>query len=275
VQPFMPKDKPRYLMGVGTPSNIIEAVWRGVDLFDCVMPSRNARHGHLFTWEGIRNLNNAKYARDDAPIEPGCNCPTCRSHSRAYLHHLIKAKEMLGMRLAVAHNLYFYNTLLEQIRLALDENRLHSSGRVFPASVHKIYAAAKAVAIPGQTAIIVLLTFLEVLNLMTQLLTTAESGGSSWVVLLVQLLPIVLIMVVFYFLLIRPQKKQEKQVQKMRASLEVGDEVVTSGGIIGRVVSLREDNIVIETGSDRSKLRIARWAVAQNNTVHDAPAEEK
>ena len=123
VQPFMPKDKPRYLMGVGTPSNIIEAVWRGVDLFDCVMPSRNARHGHLFTWEGIRNLNNAKYARDDAPIEPGCNCPTCRSHSRAYLHHLIKAKEMLGMRLAVAHNLYFYNTLLEQIRLALDENR--------------------------------------------------------------------------------------------------------------------------------------------------------
>ena len=112
-----------YLMGVGTPSNIIEAVWRGVDLFDCVMPSRNARHGHLFTWEGIRNLNNAKYARDDAPIEPGCNCPTCRSHSRAYLHHLIKAKEMLGMRLAVAHNLYFYNTLLEQIRLALDENR--------------------------------------------------------------------------------------------------------------------------------------------------------
>lgn len=111
--------------------------------------------------------------------------------------------------------------------------------------------------------------------MMTQLLTTAESGGSSWVVLLVQLLPIVLIMVVFYFLLIRPQKKQEKQVQKMRASLEVGDEVVTSGGIIGRVVSLREDNIVIETGSDRSKLRIARWAVAQNNTVHDAPAEEK
>jgi len=123
VEPHMPKDKIRYLMGVGTPSNIIEAVWRGVDLFDCVMPSRNARHGHVFTWDGIRNLNNAKYQNDSLPIDPTCDCPACRNHSRAYIRHLLKAGEMLGMRLAVMHNLYFYNTLMERIREALDEGR--------------------------------------------------------------------------------------------------------------------------------------------------------
>ncbi len=123
VEPYMPKDKIRYLMGVGTPGNIIEAVARGVDLFDCVMPSRNARHGHLNTWQGIINLNNAKYAEDDRPIDETCDCPTCRRHSRAYIRHLLKANEMLGMRLAVMHNLYFYNTLMERIREALDEGR--------------------------------------------------------------------------------------------------------------------------------------------------------
>ncbi len=120
VEPFAPKDKIRYLMGVGTPGNIIEGVSRGVDLFDCVMPSRNARHGHLFTWDGIINLNNAKYAKDDTPIDPQCNCPTCQKHSRAYLHHLFKAKEILAMRLAVTHNLYFYNNLMQRIRDELD-----------------------------------------------------------------------------------------------------------------------------------------------------------
>ncbi len=123
VEPYMPKDKIRYLMGVGTPGNIIEAVARGVDLFDCVMPSRNARHGHLNTWQGVINLNNAKYAEDDHPIDETCDCPTCRHHSRAYIRHLLKANEMLGMRLAVMHNLYFYNTLMERIREALDEGR--------------------------------------------------------------------------------------------------------------------------------------------------------
>lgn len=120
VEPYMPAEKTRYLMGVGTPGNIIEAVSRGVDLFDCVMPSRNARHGHLNTWSGIRNIMNAKYAEDDQPIDPECTCPTCQKHSRAYLRHLFKANEMLGMRLAVMHNLYFYNTLMERIREALD-----------------------------------------------------------------------------------------------------------------------------------------------------------
>ncbi len=126
VEPFAPKDKIRYLMGVGTPGNIIEGVSRGIDLFDCVMPSRNARHGHLFTWNGIINLNNAKYAKDDTPIDPQCNCPTCQKHSRAYLHHLFKAKEILAMRLAVTHNLYFYNTLMERIREELDKGTFES-----------------------------------------------------------------------------------------------------------------------------------------------------
>ena len=123
VEPFMPKNKIRYLMGVGTPVNIIEAVWRGVDLFDCVMPSRNARHGHLFTHEGIINLNNEKYKNDLSPVDRECDCPTCRNHSRAYLRHLLKSNELLFHRLAVMHNLHFYNTLMEDIRLALDEDR--------------------------------------------------------------------------------------------------------------------------------------------------------
>lgn len=121
VEPFAPKDKIRYLMGVGTPVNILEAVHRGVDLFDCVMPSRNARHGQLFTWEGVRNINNAKYELDPSPIDVHCDCPTCRHFSRAYLRHLIKSGEMLGMRLAVLHNLYFYNNLMAVIREKLDE----------------------------------------------------------------------------------------------------------------------------------------------------------
>ena len=120
VEPYMPTDKPRYLMGVGTPQNILEAVYRGVDFFDCVMPSRNARHGNLFTWEGKLNINNEKYFADDRPISPRCSCPACRSYSRAYIRHLFKAREALGMRLCVLHNLYFYNELMQHIRDALD-----------------------------------------------------------------------------------------------------------------------------------------------------------
>lgn len=123
VTPILPRDKIRYLMGVGTPGNILEAVSRGVDLFDCVMPSRNARHGHLFTWSGIRNIMNQKYELDERPIDEECDCPVCKNFTRAYLRHLFKSGEILGMRLAVMHNLYFYNTLLERIRTALDENR--------------------------------------------------------------------------------------------------------------------------------------------------------
>ena len=121
VESHMPQDKPRYLMGVGTPSNIIEAVARGVDFFDCVMPARNARHGRLFTWSGAVNMKNAKYERDERPIDPECTCPVCRRYSRAYVHHLFKAEEMLAMRLSVMHNLYFYNDLTARIRAALDE----------------------------------------------------------------------------------------------------------------------------------------------------------
>ena len=121
VEEHMPAGRPRYLMGVGTPGNIIESVARGVDFFDCVMPARNGRHGHLFTWGGIINIKNAKYERDEGPIDPECSCPVCRRYSRAYLRHLFKAEEMLAMRFAVTHNLWFYNELMRRIRTALEE----------------------------------------------------------------------------------------------------------------------------------------------------------
>ena len=123
VAPHLPENKPVYLMGVGTPANILEAVDRGVDFFDCVYPSRNGRHGHVYTNHGKLNLFNAKYELDDRPIEEGCGCPACRRYSRAYIRHLLKAKEMLGMRLCVLHNLYFYNHMMEEIRDAIDQGR--------------------------------------------------------------------------------------------------------------------------------------------------------
>ena len=122
----MPKDKPRYLMGVGTPTNIIEAVARGVDFFDCVMPARNARHARLFTWEGAINLKNAKYQLDSSPIDPKCDCPVCRRFSRSYIRHLFKSGEMLALRLSVMHNLYFYNKLTERIRNAIESGTYES-----------------------------------------------------------------------------------------------------------------------------------------------------
>ena len=135
VEPHMPVDKPRYLMGVGTPSNIIEAVARGVDFFDCVMPARNARHARLFTWEGAINLKNAKYITDPRPIDEHCDCPVCRRYSRAYIRHLFVAEEMLAQRLAVMHNLYFYNKLMEKIREALDEGRFEEFRREYSAKL--------------------------------------------------------------------------------------------------------------------------------------------
>ncbi|MBR6451692.1 MAG: tRNA guanosine(34) transglycosylase Tgt [Lachnospiraceae bacterium] len=126
VVPYLPEDKPTYLMGVGTPANILEGVERGVDFFDCVYPTRNGRHAHLYTNFGKINLMNAKYETDPRPIEEGCSCPACRDYSRAYIRHLLKAKEMLGMRLCVLHNLYFYNTMMEEIRLAIEEGRFLS-----------------------------------------------------------------------------------------------------------------------------------------------------
>ena len=131
VEPSMPKDKPRYLMGVGTPSNIIEGVARGVDFFDCVMPARNARHGKLYTWKGTINIKNEKFKLDPRPIDETCQCPACRSFSRAYLRHLLTAGEMLAMRLAVLHNLHFYNELMARIRQALDEGNFESFRRTY------------------------------------------------------------------------------------------------------------------------------------------------
>ena len=130
VVPHLPKDKPTYLMGVGTPANILEAVERGIDFFDCVYPSRNGRHGHVYTNAGKLNLFNAKYELDERPIEPGCKCPSCKRYSRAYIRHLLKAKEMLGMRLCVLHNLYFYNTMMSEIRDALDKGDFKEYKRI-------------------------------------------------------------------------------------------------------------------------------------------------
>lgn len=130
VVPYLPQDKPTYLMGVGTPANIIEGVSRGVDFFDCVYPSRNGRHGHVYTNHGKLNLFNAKFQLDDKPIDEECNCPTCRHYSRAYIRHLLKAKEMLGMRLCVMHNLYFYNNMMEEIRQALDQGRFEEYKKI-------------------------------------------------------------------------------------------------------------------------------------------------
>ena len=133
VEPHMPANKTRYLMGVGTPSNIIEAVARGVDFFDCVMPARNARHAKLFTWQGAINLKNAKYERDESPIDPVCDCPVCRRYTRSYLRHLFKAEEMLAMRLSVMHNLYFYNMLMTRIREAIEAGRFEEFRRTYSA----------------------------------------------------------------------------------------------------------------------------------------------
>ena len=137
VEPHMPKEKPRYLMGVGTPSNIIEAVARGIDFFDCVMPARNARHGKLYTWEGTINLKNEKYKLDPRPIDPTCTCPACSSFSRAYLRHLFTAGEMLAMRLAVLHNLHFYNELMARIREALDQGTFEEFRRKYSGVLDK------------------------------------------------------------------------------------------------------------------------------------------
>jgi queuine tRNA-ribosyltransferase len=131
VEPHMPTEKPRYLMGVGTPSNIIEAVYRGIDMFDCVMPSRNARHGTVFTWNGILHLQNNCYENDNTPIEENCGCPTCRHHSKAYIRHLFKSKEYLSGRLAVMHNLYFYNSLMERIRFEIENNNFEQFRNVY------------------------------------------------------------------------------------------------------------------------------------------------
>ncbi len=131
LEPYMPVDRPRYLMGVGTPCNILECVRRGVDFFDCVMPARNGRHGHLYTWEGVINIKNEKYARDEGPIDPLCQCPVCRRYSRSYLRHLFKCEEILALRFSVMHNLFFYNSLMEKIRNALDAGEYEEFCRAY------------------------------------------------------------------------------------------------------------------------------------------------
>ena len=246
VEPYMPKDKIRYLMGVGTPGNIIEAVSRGVDLFDCVMPSRNARHGHLNTWGGIINIKNAKYERDERPIDPACGCPACRNYSRAYIRHLFKAEEILGMRLAVMHNLWFYNHLMERIRDELDAGTF--------TAFHDKYVK--------------LLNFERRFCQMQFLTTTSEGYISLFFTL-------ALMLVLLYFMIYRPQKKQEKKDAAMRNSLEIGDQVTTIGGVIGRVVAIKDDTFVLETGADRVKIRFTKTAIGSVEKLNMDKAESK
>lgn len=137
LEPYMPSDRPRYLMGVGTPCNILESVHRGVDFFDCVMPARNGRHGHLYTWNGVINIKNERYARDDGPIDPECGCPVCRRYSRSYLRHLFKSEEILALRFSVTHNLFFYNSLMQKIRDALDAGDYESFYRRYADKLDK------------------------------------------------------------------------------------------------------------------------------------------
>lgn len=137
LEPYMPSDRPRYLMGVGTPCNILESVHRGVDFFDCVMPARNGRHGHLYTWNGVINIKNERYARDDVPIDPECGCPVCRRYSRSYLRHLFKSEEILALRFSVTHNLFFYNSLMQKIRDALDAGDYESFYRRYADKLDK------------------------------------------------------------------------------------------------------------------------------------------
>ena len=233
VEPYMPKDKIRYLMGVGTPGNILTGVKLGVDLFDCVMPSRNARHGHLFTWDGIINLNNAKYTEDFEPIDHRCTCEACTHHSRAYIRHLLKAGEMLGMRLAVTHNLHFF--IYNKQDIISEEIRMN-------------------------------------FILLDTAASTASKGGffgSTWGMLVL----IGGMFVLMYFLMIRPQNKQRKAEEEMRNNVEIGDDVVTIGGIVGKVVSTKDDALIIETGADRNKMKVTRWAVQTNLTKQAAQQE--
>ena len=264
----MPKDKIRYLMGVGTPGNIIEAVARGVDLFDCVMPSRNARHGHLNTWDGIINIKNAKYERDERPIDPACGCPVCRSYSRAYIRHLFKAEEILGMRLAVMHNLWFYNHLMERIRDELDAGTFTAFHdkyvKLLDTRILRISLATGRL-----KRYISLSEFLRGDFAPMQFLTTTSEGYISL------FFTLALMLVLLYFMIYRPQKKQEKKDAAMRSSLEIGDQVTTIGGVIGRVVAIKDDTFVLETGADRVKIRFTKTAISAVEKLNMDKADKK
>ena len=220
--PYLPLHKPTYLMGVGTPANILEGVERGVDFFDCVYPTRNGRHGHVYTNQGKINLFNQKYEKDMRPIEEGCGCPTCRRYSRAYVRHLLKAKEMLGMRLCVLHNLYFYNTMMEEIRDAIDEGRFHSYKE------EKLYGM-------GQMSILAS--------------TSSASTAAGWGGMIIWL---VVLFGFMYFFMIRPQQKEAKKKNAMLSELAVGDTVLTTSGFYGTVIDIADDTVIVEFGNNKN-----------------------
>ncbi|KAI4453164.1 queuine trna-ribosyltransferase [Holotrichia oblita] len=245
VVPYLPEDKPVYLMGVGTPENILEAVDSGVDFFDCVLPARNGRHGSVYTSAGKLHILNAKYEQDDCPLDDKCGCPACVNYSRAYIRHLFKAKEMLALRLCVMHNLFFYNSMMEEIRIAIEGGYFQKYKK------EKLYCwqnVNKATIVGGQVA-----------ETVTETAGTAASAASGTVAdpSVGAMNPIMLILfyglllVALYFFMFRPQRKRDKQMKEMQESIRSGDNVVTSSGFYGKVVDIGEDCFVVEFGTNR------------------------
>ena len=230
---FMPKDEPRYLMGVGTPDYLFEAVERGIDMADCVLPTRNARKGTVFTAHGKLVIKNARYAEDFLPLDPECDCYVCRNYSRAYIRHLFKANEILGLRLASYHNLYFLLKLMENIRTAIENDSFLSFKDDF-------YAKYGYNNINGWEVCM-------------------EFGtGNSMIPTLIS---VVLMIAIFYFGIIRPNKKREKETLEMMEKLAVDDVIQTIGGIIGKIVQVKSDVVIIESTGMKTRLEIAKWGI--------------
>ncbi len=245
--PSLPEDRPRYLMGVGTPSDIVEAVARGIDLFDCVLPTRNARNGQLFTSQGRLNISNARYAEDDDPPDPACDCYTCRHYSRAYLRHLFMAKEMNAATLNTLHNLHFYLDTLRRIRESVTFGRFES----FRVAFHR---GAGDQGLPGVAP------HHEFMNVSYSgfivAMASAPDGSSPWL----QLVPFVAVLGIFYFIILLPMKRKQQKVQAFLDALKVGDRVITTGGIHGQVTKLGGDVIQIQI-ADKVRIEVSRAAI--------------
>ena len=233
--PQLPADKPRYLMGVGTPGDIVEAVAAGIDMFDCVLPTRNARNGWLYTSAGVVKLRNARYRDDLAPLDPACDCYTCRNFTRAYLHHLQRVNEILGARLNTLHNLHYYQRFMREIREAIARQRFsefafgdaqRSPGGLMIKCNAFCSARTAAAAFSGGTS----LMFIS--NAWAQAAGGAAGGGFESIFLIIAMFA------VLYFLMIRPQMKRAKEHKTMVEALQKGDEVVTAGGLLGRITGL-------------------------------------
>ena len=274
LTPQMPAHKPRYLMGVGRPQDILEAVMRGVDMFDCVMPTRHARNGHLFTRRGVLNIRNAVHQKDTRPIEADCGCYTCRNYSRSYLRHLDKCGEILGSHLNTVHNLHFYLRLMAEVRAAIEARRLAAYAAEFYA-LQREGATPEGRRRPRQPIEAACPVYCPALrcgmcrtnggNIMDFFINTAHAqaagAGGGQGIMSALMLPLVLL-VVFYFLLIRPQNKRAKEQREMLSKIAEGDEIATTGGILGKVVSVGEQFLTVEVANGVS-IKLQKHQVAQ------------